>query len=292
MELLQALNHYLNGTMSYAELDGNKISIPKQIFVENTGEINFAGQKMQLIRDQWGFPAFTEIGYKCPSYVWNGLRHIRGMPIITGKTFAGKECWLAPYRRMGATFTVVISSNTGYEGKTVKKLVRSLHNDGVDDIIVAVSGCNKGLSDIETDNGVYARVGVPAGWRGLSGLLPFYRGNIDINKEYILLLHDTCEVVSGFFNTMINVDISYPVDFIGFVDSKNSLGEMGFYSTYLLDSIEQSDLLGIKSYMKMSYYLTDKATALNSRDVYQTGNKRSVADLGSLKKFSSVGDKP
>jgi hypothetical protein len=201
-------------------------------------------------------------------------------------------------KELGTDFLVAISSHVDYENKTLPKLIRSLAREGISEERVVVFVAGSDSSEITQEKG-YTRFPVKNNYMGctsLSGLL-----DLDIELDYAMLLHDTCEVTSGFAEKVSQIDVGIPYDVI------SAQREIGLWSKAFFDRIKslqgfrlpESGYKVYDSLMDLSRLSCNYNSAihLRSKDVYGTGVRRKVFELVDfgIKKYSGekmTGGKP
>jgi hypothetical protein len=156
-------------------------------------------------------------------------------------------------------------------------------------VVVFVAGSDS--AEITQEKG-YTRFPVKDNYMGctaLTGLL-----GMDIELDYILVLHDTCEVTSGFVEKISKIDVGIPYDII------SAQREIGLWSKSFLQRIRSMQGFSLppsayKVYDSLSDLCRlscdyDTTVYLRSKDVYGTGVKRQVlefTDFG-IKKYSGT----
>jgi hypothetical protein len=200
---------------------------------------------------------------------------------------------------LGQDFNIVISSHVDYEESTLPRLIRSLDREGVteDRVVVVVSGAT---GEITKEKG-YTRIPTGDNLMGCTALSYLLKEDTEL-ANYTLLLHDTCEVVSGFLESMGVTDIGLPYDII------TAHLEIGLWSKPFIERLRGLDGLNlskIRSYdifnsledlCRLSCKRGD-VTSLRSKDVYGNGVNRKVFEiLGmGIKKYigqSKTGGRP
>jgi hypothetical protein len=192
-------------------------------------------------------------------------------------------------KELGSDFLIAVSSHVDYEAKALPRLIRSLAREGIseDKVVVFVAGSDS--SEITQEKG-YTRFPVKDNYMGctaLSGLL-----DMDIELSYALLLHDTCEVTSGFAEKVSKIDVGIPYDMI------SAQREIGFWSKAFLNRIKSLQgfripLSGYEVYNSLMDLCRlscncSEVQGLRSKDVYGTGVRRQVQELVDIgvKKYS------
>lgn len=191
-------------------------------------------------------------------------------------------------------FGICVSSHIDYEKDTLSRLFKSLNRDGFNmgNIFVVVGGDTKTAGKIDVDPEYNVKI-----LRQRQNLMGFTAFSVSSEFEplqYWLLLHDTCEVVGGFYEKMKTLDIGLNPDIILFGDSKDKF-EMGMYSKNFLrncglvsESTKSEGLLDIMiSRASVVVVLNSIVKKEAERDIYGTGNKRETILFNSLgiKKF-------
>ena len=231
--------------------------------------------------------------------VFSGLEVIGGRVVIVGDTNTRartKPCRLVLYEKqqLGTDFRVVISSHVDYETQTVPRIIRSLRREGIpDDCITVVVGGAKEEATIEEG---YTKRYITDNLLGCTGLVPLLKGTLEVPTSYVLLLHDTCEAVSGFEEKVKSIDIGLPYDII------EASREIGLWSTDFIKKI-----LSIDGFTTARVPLHEKFNNMKSlagtictlqepkkmraKDVYGTGTMRQVLDIESLGIKKYMGNK-
>ena len=242
------------------------------------------------------------------THVMNGVQVENGVVFLSGDVMrqAGRDRVLrvVMYERsaLGTDFHVVISSHVDYEKVTLPRLIRSLEREGVpDDRVTVVVGGSTEEEEPTKEKG-YRRVPVPQNFMGCTAFAYLLSEAFTQSSTYVLLMHDTCEVSPGFGKSVKMIDVGLPFDVVeGSLEiglwSKNFLGHLA--STQGLDLMNCS-AYNIFKVLKDICRLTRKCggpTLLRSKDVYGTGTKRTVSEIGELgiRKFagsSMTGGRP
>ena len=231
-----------------------------------------------------------------PAVTFNGLEVERDKVYLTGtdSRVAGRDArpqeLLSEGEELGEDFHVVISSHVDYQ-EAVPRLIRSLKRAGIPkDRITVVEG-GKASARVEYDT--HTKMGVDENLFGLTGLIPFITHGTVVREGFVLLLHDTCEVLSDFSQRADFVDVGLPYDFIG-----SGWNEIGLWSATFLSelSLNSVDLFSVKPGEVLGMLMScarmkcngRQYQELRSKDVYGSGVERRVMesrDWG-VKKFA------
>jgi hypothetical protein len=213
---------------------------------------------------------------------------------VMGKIGRSGNIRLVAYERkeLGPDFMVAVSSHVDYEEKTLPRLIRSLDREGVpeDRVIVFVAGVQPWEPMRSQERG-YVRVPVAENHMGCTALNSLLKDE-ELKFEYVMLLHDTCEVMPGFVETVSKVDVGLPYDIIcghreiglwskSFIERLKKMDGLNF------DAIPGYEIFKLVSELSKLQRRCPEPTYLRSKDVYGGGNKRQVmevADLG-VKKY-------
>ena len=192
---------------------------------------------------------------------------------------------------LGDNFGICISSHTSYEELAIPKILRSLEGDGFDMTrVVVVIGNDKeqdGIASVDPNLKVLT-YRTRKDIFGMTALGNISNATDAASKSYWLLLHDTCEVTSGFAKKIANIDVGLNPDVVSFRDLGEKV-EFGLYkSSFVLNSVMP---MGTKPF---DYYdtLIRKANVIcvldspfkkePSRDVYGKGIIREVINYDTL----------
>ena len=184
---------------------------------------------------------------------------------------------------------ICVSSHAEYEKATLPRLFKSLKREGfnMNNVFAVVGGDNKatGEKKFDSEHGV----SITRQKQNFMGFTAFSELSNFGALRYWLLLHDTCDVIDGFYSKLRYLDIGLNPDMVLFKHPKEKL-EIGIYSA---NFIESRGILGQS--VKQNEYLetlisrADLAVALDStvkkeieRDIYGTGVRRETLVFNSL----------
>ena len=175
-------------------------------------------------------------------------------------------------------FGICISSHVNYAKNTLPLLLDSLNKAKFDmSNVVAVVGGFIGEKE-ETIEGARV-VYTSANGRGFGGL-----SATDDRFKYWMLLHDTCEAERSFMSDFVDVDIGMVPDIVRLRDDNDDW--TGFYRTDFIKKIKSEITTGnnnitglIKNQAKVVTVIPGIIKSSGARDVYGTGNKRTIESL-------------
>lgn len=200
-------------------------------------------------------------------------------------------------KEIGENTFILISSHVDYEEKTLPRLIRSLAREGINParIYVCVAGAEAGAPEMKDG---YTRIPVEENFMGctaLYSLLFNWKLSALPVFDYILLLHDTCEVTPGFADKIASTDIGLPYDIIeGKFElglwSKSFIGMLRGLDGFKFDNISGYEIYNFVKDFSRLYRKCSEPVQLRSKDVYGTGTKRMVLELQDLavKKYAGV----
>jgi len=220
--------------------------------------------------------SFAGIESKNGSLYAVGCEHLQ----VNSRSYHRVTLHLASAITANKTFCIGISTHKNYYEKTVPKLVKSLLKQGfpASNIFPVAGGFDK--KGIITLNDTTITC-IPGNWHGFTVLQVFPAG-----FDYMLLMHDTTEVMDGFPEAVygtdmgINWDISLAVENI----------EMGFYSADFVKRLTD-DIWKLPKHLRFEAILQQARmfavygstlTALGNRDVYGNGVRRTITEISGL----------
>lgn len=270
----------LSGIMAMATIEGNKVTQRQPFGLGGNWQIDSG--VLELL-DRRGSIQYRIDAVKVASNVC----YMSGSSLHRASEDGPVEVVLYEPKPLGDDFHIIISSHVDYVDKTVDRLLRSLHREGINDdrITVAVAG---------TDNPDDGYVPAPE-FDGCAGLAVVADGTVKVNTPYVLLLHDTCEVCHGFAEAASAVDVGFPLGFVGIGGETGSPRELGFWATSLLQLAQCRDFdvppcqrwsMLLKLQLHGMYTVLGKPVPRREKDVYGLGVQRRVMDLAlPVKKF-------
>jgi hypothetical protein len=197
-------------------------------------------------------------------------------------------------KELGSDFLVAIASHVDYEEKTLPRLIRSLDREGIpeDRVLVFIGGSQ--AEEPKTQEKGYIRIPVEGNYLGCTAL-SYLISDTEIEFDYVVVMHDTCEVTSGFAEKIASIDIGLPYDLIeGRFElglwSKSFLEMLRGLDGFKLEGVGGYDIFGFIKGLSRLYRKCAEAKTLRSKDVYGTGINRAVLefeDLG-VKKYSGA----
>lgn len=198
-------------------------------------------------------------------------------------------------KEIGDNFLVAVSSHVDYEEKTLPKLIRSLAREGIaeDRVIVFIAGSD--AAEPQTQEKGYVRIPVETNLMGCTALHSLLLDESSFSFDYMVLLHDTCEVTSGFKEKITTTDVGLPYDIIegrfelslwsnSFIEMLRSLDGFKF------EGIGGYDIYNFVKGLSRLHRKCEQPKTLRSKDVYGTGVKRAVLEIEDLgvKKYTGA----
>jgi hypothetical protein len=182
---------------------------------------------------------------------------------------------------------VCVSSHVEYEEIALPKLLKSLELDGFDmkKVLVVVGGDKKDSKAFDTrfNVNIVRRKKNALGFTALCNVDEF------AENQYWLLLHDTCDVVKGFSQNILSVDVGLNPDIV-LIGQPKEYSEIAIYSSAFI-----KDNSGFTSDVKPSGYFPGMVAKARTvvvlnvpmkkeppKDIYGTGVKRETIVLQSL----------
>jgi len=214
----------------------------------------------------------------------NAVEVLKGVPCLSGEgSHAVDSARSVLYERkaLGDSISIVVSSHKDYAEKTIPRLVRSLRRAGwKSDIVVVIAG----TEDKDIVSGDFTTIAIPDSLGGFAGLQPVISGDLAVDTDYVLLLHDTMEALPDFIDRLSNIEAGVSYDFI------QAHYEVGLWSADFLRGLKelegfelnQGSVANLMSMFKGLFKLWRKgqeARPLKSKDVYGSGVRRSVQEL-------------
>lgn len=205
----------------------------------------------------------------------------------------GKPVIAVMYERqdLGSDFHVLVSSHVDYEKVALPRLVRSLTRAGIPEnrVTVIVGGGTGGMSQ---ESG-YRRVPVAQELLGSTAIEYLVSDDCDIDSEYVVLLHDTCEAMPGFAESVMKFDVGIPFDVYWFWN------EIGLWSMNMMrrvkeEGFERHPIHKIPSRLVEMAKIVRKFAKREQRkvkDVYGHGEERRVFEFPELAVKKYVGKK-
>jgi len=271
------------------ELDGKTVSVGKRCGKEIVGlksiKINdwhvYGG--VLYVNDDNGRLLYRLNSVSCE----NGRTFLVGDENGSGSTVVMRDPVL-----MRDNFEVFISSNKMYEPETKHRIIRSLARDGLsgDRILFVRGGVLSGKTGEEVKLETHREISVRSSDKGNTALRAVLLGDIEPVSDYVLFLHDTCEVMSGFLDAVRELEVGIPYDFMGLFWELSEFGnDIGFWSSEHLRKVRdfgftESDRVGVlDEYARnLRYGVGGNPEILRSKDIYGDG-LRAVTYLPSLK---------
>jgi len=237
-------------------------------------------------------------------YAFNGLDINNGVVRAVGKIPISSprgtvRAVMHEEKALGDRWGVRISSHVRYVKEAVPPLLKSLKKADVSmsRVMVAVGGSKSDACDYHDDDGV-TFLHTTEDHHGLTAL-PIGLSMDEV--DYVVCLHDTCDVTPDFVEKISAFDIGLNPDIISFCN--NQAFELGIFAMDFLDGLEfprvhlvsLPDVLRTLSSVVVNYGASEKC--LGKRDVYGTGVQReeiSIPTMG-IKKFrgdKATGGKP
>ena len=184
---------------------------------------------------------------------------------------------------------ICVSSHVEYEKSTLPRLFKSLKREGfnMNNVFVVVGGDNKATGESSIDSEYKVRITRQK--QNFMGFTAFSELSDFGSLHYWLLLHDTCDVVDGFYSKLKSLDIGLSPDMILFQHPKEKL-EIGVYSAKFIksrgipnQSVKPTEYLGILVNRANLVVALDSVIKKEvERDIYGTGIKREPLLFNSL----------
>lgn len=220
-----------------------------------------------------------------PVYVVNSVEVANNKAFLSGEMpRSASRMVMYEKQNLETNFQIFVSSHATYEEVAVPRLIRSLVREGVpmEQVTVVVGGCEEeGLAVVEQG---YTRVALVENLMGCTALSYLATQSFDMPADYALVLHDTCEVVPGFRQTISQLDVGLPYDLV------EGMREISLWSKGFLKRIAGTSCLAASPYeiftmvnaMCRLNRKVGQPNLLRSRDVYGAGVKRDVLELPEL----------